>query len=177
MAAKSKVPDFNLGLMADAKASPTMFRPLAGLTLPVWRDKIAAEIAQAQAGKRAAEARLSAEQINLTVDFAMKTYAYREVTRNLTLLQNQLIPKAWQSLNIAQASYLAGEISFFNLMDTERTWLNFQLQEVEERTRREIILAELSLTIAGITPEGAPVLSSVPNDSSSSSNLTPRHQP
>ena len=43
---------------------------------------------QAQAKKRAAEARLNSEQIMLTVDFAMKTYDYREVTRNLALLQN-----------------------------------------------------------------------------------------
>ena len=161
----------------NAKAAPTMFRPQAGMTLPIWRDKIAAEIAAAQASTRSAQARLTAEEINLTVDFAMKTYAYREVTRNLTLLQNQLIPKARQSLDIARASYLAGEISFFNLMDTERTWLNFQLQEVEERTRREVTLAELSLSIAGITPESAPVLSSAPDVSSSSSQPKSQHQP
>jgi outer membrane protein, heavy metal efflux system len=170
LARKAKVPDFNLGLMADAWASPTMFRPQAGMTLPIWRDKIAAEISAAQANKRSAQARLTSEQINLTVDFAMKTYEYREVTRNLALLRNQLIPKARQSLNIAQASYLAGEISFFNLMDAERSWLNFQLQEVETRTRREIVLAELSLTIAGIIPEGAPVLSSATNASNPSAN-------
>lgn len=158
LARKSKVPDFSLGLMADAKAAPTMFRPQAGMTLPIWRDKIAAQIAQAQAGKRAAEARLTSEQIMVTVDFAMKSYDYREITRNLALLQDKLIPKARQSLEVARAGYLAGQIDFFNLIDAERTWLNFRLQEVEARTRREIILADLSLIIAGIAPEGAPVL-------------------
>ncbi|MCW5555510.1 MAG: TolC family protein [Verrucomicrobiae bacterium] len=158
LARKSKVPDFSLGLMADAKASPTMFRPLAGMTLPIWRDKIAAQVAQAQANKRAAEARLSSEQIMVTVDFAMKSYDYREITRNLVLLQEKLIPKAKQSLEIARAGYLSGQIDFFNLLDAERTLLNFQLQEVEARTRREIVLADLSLTIAGIAPQGAPIL-------------------
>jgi outer membrane protein TolC len=158
MAAKSKVPDFSLGLMADAKAAPTMFRPLAGMTLPIWRDKIAAQIAQAQANKRAAEARLDSEQIMLTVDYAMKTYDYREVTRNLALLQNQLIPKARRSLEIARAGYLAGTIDFFNLIDAQRTLLNFELADVEASTRRDIILTELSLLIAGVPPDGAPVL-------------------
>jgi len=162
MAAKSKVPDFNLGLMADVKANPTMFRPLAGMTLPIWRDKIAAQIAAAQAKKRAAEARLNAEQIMLAVDYAMKSYDYREVTRNLALLQNQLIPKARQSLEITRAGYLAGTIDFFNLIDAQRTLLNFELADVEARTRREIILAELSLLIAGVPPEGVPVLSPQP---------------
>lgn len=158
LARKSKVPDFSLGLMADVINSPTLFRPQAGVTLPVWRDKIAAQIAQAQAGKRAAEARLSSEQIQLAVDFAAQSYNFREVTRNLDLLQQKLIPKARKSLEIARAGYLAGQINFFNLIDTERTLLNFQLQEVEARTRREIVLADLSLSIAGIAPAGAPVL-------------------
>lgn len=170
LARKSKVPDFNLGLMADVKAAPTMFRPQAGMTLPIWRDKIAAQIAQAQATKRAAEARLTSEQIMVTVDFAMKSYEYREITRNLALLQGKLIPKARQSLEIARAGYLAGQIDFFNLIDAERMLLNFQLQEVEARTRREIVLADLSLTIAGIAPEGAPLRPPATDASASSSN-------
>jgi outer membrane protein TolC len=158
LARKSRLPDFSLGLEADVKQSPVMFRPLAEVTLPVWRDKIAAEIAQAQAARHAAAARLTAEQITLTAEFAMKTYDYRETTRNLALLQNQLIPKAGQSLQIARSGYLGGQIDFFNLMDTERMLLTFQLAEVEARARREIVLAELSLIIAGVPPAGAPLL-------------------
>jgi outer membrane protein TolC len=170
LAHTAKVPDFNLGLMADAKAAPTMFRPLAGMTLPIWRDKIAAQIAEAQARRRAAEARLTAEQIALAVDFAMRTFEFREVTRNLALLQEQLIPKARRSLEIARAGYLAGQISFFNLIDAERTLLRFQLDEVGARTRREILLAELSLLIAGVPPQGAPVLASPPDVSAAAPN-------
>jgi outer membrane protein, heavy metal efflux system len=152
VAYKSRVPDFSLGLMADAKASPTLFRPLAGITLPIWRDKTAAKIAQAKANELAAQARLSAAQIQLTVDFAEQTFAYREIGRNLSLLDDQLIPKARQSLTIGRAGYLSGTIDFFNLMDTERTLLDFQLAEVEARTQREIVLSRLSLLIAGEPP-------------------------
>jgi outer membrane protein TolC len=158
LAYKAGVPDFTLGVMADAKAAPVMVRPQASMTLPIWRDKIAAEIAAAGAAKRAAEARLTAEQIMLTVDFAEKSYSYREITRNLALLQTQLIPKARQSLGIARAGYLSGRIDFFNLVDTERTLLSFQLAEIEERTRREVVLAEISLLIQGVPPAGAPLL-------------------
>ncbi len=158
MARKSRVPDFSLGLEADVKAAPTMYRPSAGMSLPLWRDKIAAQIAAAQAGRHAAAARLSGEQIMTTVDFAMKTYDYRESTRALALLQEKLIPKARQSLDIARAGYLSSQIDFFNLMDAQRTWLGFQMDEVEARMRREVLLAYLSLTIAGTAPEGAPIL-------------------
>jgi outer membrane protein, heavy metal efflux system len=155
VANKSKTPDFSAGLQAEVY-SPPFYWPQASMTLPVWRDKIAAQIAAAQAGKRAAEARLTSGQIALTVDFAMKTYDYREITRTLALLQNQLIPKAEQSLELAQSGYLSGRTDFFNVIDAERTLLNFQLSEVGTRTRREIILADLSLTVAGIAPPGAP---------------------
>ena len=142
------------------------------MSLPIWRDKIAAEIAAAQASKRAAEARLTSEQIALTVDFAMKSYEYREITRNLALLQDKLIPKARKTLEIARAGYPAGQIDFLSLIDAQRALLNFQLEEVEARTRREIILADLSLSIAGMAPEGAPILPPSPGDSAASRNLS-----
>ena len=170
LARKSKVPDFSAGLQAEVY-TPPFYWPQASMSLPIWRDKIAAQIAAAQAGKRAAEARLTSEQIALTVDFAMKTYDYREVTRNLALLQEKLIPKARKSLEIARAGYLAGQIDFLNLIDAQRALLNFQLEEVEARTRREIILADLSLSIAGIAPEGAPVLPASSGDSAAARNL------
>jgi outer membrane protein, heavy metal efflux system len=166
VARKSRVPDFSAGLQAEVY-TPPFYWPQASMSLPIWRDKIAAQIAGAQAGKRAAEARLSSEQISLTVDFAMKSFDYREVTRTLALLQNQLIPKARKSLEIARSGYLSGQIEFFNLIDAERTLLNFQLSEVQARARRETTLAELSLIIAGVSPAGAPLLAAPPQVSSS----------
>lgn len=158
LAYKSRVPDFNVGVEVDAKASPVFVTPQLGVTLPIWRDKIAAEIAGAQAGQRAAQARLSAEQIALAVEFAEKSFMFRESSRNLALLQERLLPKARQSLEVARAGYTAGQSTFIDLLDAQRTWLGFLLTEVEARTQRELALAELSLLILGQPPSGAPVL-------------------
>lgn len=155
LAKRSRLPDFSLGLMADVKMNPTLYRPLGTVSLPIWRDKIAAQIAEAQAGKHSAEARLSAEQIALAVDMAERTYLYREATRNLTLLSDQLLPKARQSLEVARAGYLAGQIDFFNLIDAQRTLLGFELDKVEVATQREVVLTELSLIVRGMPPSGA----------------------
>jgi len=157
-ARKSKVPDFSAGLQAEVYRPP-FYWPQASMTLPVWRDKIAAQIAAAQAGKQAAQARLTAQQISVTVDLAQGIYDYREITRNLALLDNQLIPKARHSLEIAGAGYSSGQITFFNLIDAQRALLGFQLLEVQERTRGEITLANLSLIVAGVPPTNAPLLS------------------
>jgi outer membrane protein TolC len=158
LAHQSKLPDFSLGAEVDVKASPLMWRPSLGVTLPIWRDKIAAEIGAAQARKGAAKARLSGEQIQLAVEFADKSFMYREATRNLKLLTDSLLPKARQSLEIARSSYVSGKTDFINLLDAERSLLEFELGEVEARTRRELVLAELSLLIIGIQPPEAPVL-------------------
>ncbi len=159
LAYKARVPDFNLGVEVDAKASPVFVTPQLGVTLPIWRDKIAAEIAGAQAGQRSAQARLSAEQIALAVEFAEKSFMFRESSRNLALLQERLLPKARQSVEVAQSGYVSGKVDFLNLLDAERTLLEFQLSEVEARVQRELALAELSLLILGSPPVGAPVLS------------------
>ena len=158
LAYKARVPDFSAGIEADVKASPLMVRPQIGVTLPLWRDKTAAQIAGAQADKQAAEARLSAEEIALAVEFAEKSFLFREASRSLELLTARLLPIARQSLAVAQAGYVTGKVDFLNLLDAERTLLDFQLSAVDARVQRELALAELSLLILGTPPAQAPVL-------------------
>jgi outer membrane protein, heavy metal efflux system len=154
-AEKGRLPDFSLGLMADVKMNPTLYRPLGTVTLPIWRDKIAAQIAEAQAGKNSVEAKLTDAQITLAVDVAQRLYLYREASRNLALLNDRLLPKAHQSLEVARAGYLAGTIDFFNLIDAERTLIGFELNKVETAAQREVVLAELSLIVQGMSPSSA----------------------
>lgn len=162
LAYKARVPDFSAGIEADVKASPLMVRPQIGVTLPIWRDKIAAQIAGAQADQQAAEARLSAEEIALAVEFAEKSFLFREASRTLDLLASRLLPKAQQSLEVARSGYVSGKVDFLNLLDAERTLLEFQLSEINARVQRELALAELSLLVLGTPPTNAPVLPSKP---------------
>jgi outer membrane protein TolC len=155
LANKGRNPDFAIGLMADARMSPILYRPWATVSLPVWRDKIAAQIAEGQAAKKAAEARLSSEQIAIAVEFAERSVTFREATRNLEVLQQELLPKQRQSLEVARSGYLAGQIDFFNLTDAEQTLLRFALAEVDAREQRELALTELSLLTLGVRPNAS----------------------
>jgi outer membrane protein, heavy metal efflux system len=158
LARTSRVPDFTIGIEADVKASPIMWRPTASMTLPVWRDKIAAEIATAQAEKRSAEARLSAEEIALAAELASMLYIYREGGRTATLFESSLLPKAQQSLEAARSGYASGRSSFLDVIDSQRRALAFELGAIEAKTQQELAIASISLVIAGAAPEGAPVL-------------------
>jgi len=109
---------------------------------------------------------VAAEQIALAVEFAEKSFLFREASRTLALLTERLLPKARQSLDVARAAYLSGRLDFLNLIDAERTLLGFQLTEVEARIQRELALAELSLLILGQPPASAPRLNLPANASS-----------
>lgn len=160
VAQKAQVPDISAGIKADAITWPFIFRPELRVTLPVWRDKIKAQIEGAEAGKRAAAARLSAEEIALVVEFVEKLYLVREAGRNLELFNERLLPKSRQSLEVAQSAYVGGQLEFVNVIDAQRSLLDFSLSAVEARVQRELALAELSLLILGTPPAGAPVLAS-----------------
>ncbi len=161
VAYKERVPDFNAGLSADVYAPP-FYWPQAGMTLPIWRDKLAAEIAQARANDLAASSQLKAAQIDLAVSFAEKSFAYRETSRNLALVEDKLIPLANQSLATVHAGYRTGTMDFSAMTDAERMLLDLKLTAAEARAEREIALAELSLMVAGVPPANAPLLPDIP---------------
>ncbi len=157
VASKEKMPDFSAGLQAEVY-EPPFYWPQASISLPIWRDKLAAERAAAEAGVRGARARLTAGQIALAVDFAEQSYLLRESDRELALLRESLLPRARLSLEIARAAYRSSRVDFLNLIDDERSLLNFQLDEIAAQTQREIARSKLTLLIAGMPPENAPLL-------------------
>lgn len=163
MATRSRYPDFTVGLEADIKASPVMARPSLGVTLPIWRDKIAAEIASAQSAKLAGEARLAAEQIMVAVELAEQTFMFREATRNQSLIERDLLPKARQSLEVARSAYVTGRTGFLDVVEASRSLLDFELRGIEAQTQRELALAELALLVAGVPPENSPITTTESN--------------
>jgi len=162
VARKDRIPDFSAGGEADVKASPVVWNPQFSMTLPVWRDKLAAERAAAQDNRRAAQARWAAGQIALAADFAEQSYDLRAAERDLALLRERLLPRARQALAAAQTAYSSGQTDFLNVIEAERARLNFQLDEIDAQARRALARAELQLLVAGVPPPTAPLLQEPP---------------
>jgi outer membrane protein TolC len=165
VARKDRIPDFSVGGEADVKSSPVVWNPQLSMTLPVWRDKLAAERASAQDTRHAAQARLAAGQIALAADFAEQLYDLRAAERDLTLLHDRLLPRARQALAAARTAYASGQTDFLNVIEAERALLNFQLDEIDAHTRCELARAELQLLVAGVPPGTAPQLPAQPETS------------
>ena len=164
---KSRVPDFSVGVEADVKANPIMITPSFGITLPIWREKIAANIAAAQFEKKSAEARLNSESIKLATELAMMLYSYSESMRNAKVLVEKLIPKGKEALTASRMGYATGKSSFLDVIESYRQLLGFDLALIEAQTQRELSLISLSLLIAATPPKGSPILNQKEKSNSS----------
>lgn len=163
MARKAQIPDFTAGGELDALAIPVLFRPMASMSLPIWREKIVAGIAAAQASKRASEAKLSAAQIALAVQCAEKRYLAKEASRNLETLNGKLVPKAAQALEASRLAYSSNGVDFLTLLEAERTLLRFHIDVAAATLQRNLATAELALALSGKLPPEAEFLQEGPS--------------
>jgi outer membrane protein TolC len=148
LARKSSQPDYMLGLGIDL-VSPIALMPAVGVTLPIYRDKIAALVASALASRHITDARLSGATLDLVVQLADAHFRFRDANRRLELVRDKLLPKATASLDAARAAYPTGMTDMTGLLDAERTLLGFRVDEITMRMERASALAEIELVILG----------------------------
>jgi outer membrane protein TolC len=158
VAQKTRTPDFSLGAMIDLKADPLMVRPTASLTLPIWRDKIAATIAAAEARRDAAVARLNAEQLNLAAELAQMLYMVRESERMISYLEGTALPNLERSLASAEAAYQSGMDGPGMIPQTRLMALGMRLERLEALRQRETAVTDLLLMIADVAPADTALL-------------------
>ena len=154
---KARTPDFAAGLMADLKMKPVLWRPLGEVTLPVWREKIAAAIAAGRAREDAAGARLRNEELMTAADLARMIYMVREADRMIAYLDGVAIPNLNRNADTIAAAYGTGMTGFAMVPEAQEMVLAMQVERVAALRDREKTLADLSLLVAGQAPEGAPL--------------------
>ncbi len=97
------------------------------VNIPLWRDKYEAGVREAVA-RRLAIANRRQEQTNmLTADLQDAMFEHRDARRRVELYRDTLIPKSTESLQASLAGFEQGASDFLDLVDTERTLLEFQL--------------------------------------------------
>jgi outer membrane protein TolC len=127
------------------------------VTLPVWRGKISAAIASAQARHDAAAARLRAEELMVAAELARMTSMVREADRMVRYIDQTALPNLRQSFDTLAAAYETGMAGFAMIPETQEMVLAMQVERVAALRDREKTLADLSLLVAGNVPAGAPL--------------------
>ncbi|TAJ21599.1 MAG: TolC family protein [Planctomycetota bacterium] len=148
LARKTSKPDFMLGLGIDF-VSPLMIMPEAGVTLPIYRDKISAMVSAALASRHAADARLAGAKLDLVVRLADAHFRLRDANRRLVLVRDSLLPKAEAALASARTAYQTNKTDMTALLEAERTLLEFRIEQATMTMERETAQAEVRLVVIG----------------------------
>ena len=152
VAGKSRTPDIELGAMVDLKANPLMVRPTASVSLPLWRDKIAATIAAAEARRDAATARLNAEELTLAAEFAQMLFMVRESDRMIAAIDQTSLPNIERLSATVEASYQSGMSGAAMIFETRLKVTMLRLNRLALLLQRENAVTDLLLLTADIAP-------------------------
>jgi len=158
LAYKSKVSDYMVQIKEDNNSGPVIWSPEIEITLPIYRDKIAAIISQAQAKKEMVTRALNTEEIALGVAFVEKMTDLQIAMNTLELLNNFLKPNAQNKLLAITIDYEVERASFSDVILAQKELLEIEFAIVRAKVLREELLAELNLLVIGTSIEGAPLL-------------------
>ncbi len=90
-----------------------------GITLPVWRRKLAAGVEEAVERQRAAEAAKRDVEASIEAAIGDLTEQVPLAWRRLRLVEDLLVVQAEEALESAQAGYVAGTLNALDLLDAE----------------------------------------------------------
>ena len=126
-----------------------------GINVPLWREKYDAGVREALA-RRLAVAGDRADQANrIAAGIHRAWFEHTDADRRVRLFEDTLIPKAEESLRASLAGFRAGETSFLDLLDTERTLLEFAIAVERARADRGKALARLNTLVGEPVPTDA----------------------
>ncbi|SDL52484.1 Outer membrane protein TolC [Maridesulfovibrio ferrireducens] len=149
LAEKDYFPDFSFGveyIQTGKSRSPNVTNQdrdpvVAGMSvnLPIWLDKQEAQLLEAQHKVKSASRERAGLERNLSADLELEIYRYEDAIRKVSLYRDSLTPKAEQSLGVSIEAFQAGTASSSDLIDAERTLIEFQLvyyQALAEQAKR-----------------------------------------
>ncbi len=122
-----------------------------GLSLPVWRNRIEAGVAEAEAELARTESVRSRLETEVASEVRIALERLRESRHVADLYRDRLLPASRDQVRAALAGFETGQVSFLSLLDAERNQRTVQLeyeQTLAELSRRR---AELDRSL-GTTP-------------------------
>ncbi|HVU34375.1 MAG TPA: TolC family protein [Opitutaceae bacterium] len=159
VARKAATPDATVGMMVDLKQNPLMFRPTATVTLPVWREKIRANIAAAEARRDAAAERVTAGELEMAAELAQMLSMVRESDAMLGYIDGAALPNLDHSLASAEAAVQSGMASPTSIAELQLMAIDLRHDRLDMLRDRENAAVDLATMMAGVVPAHAPLVS------------------
>lgn len=117
------------------------------INLPIWWNKYDASVREARHRRLAVAKTMEEKQNELNARLAMVLYQLRDAQRRVDLYKNSLIPKAQQALRVSLQDFEAGLGGYLDLIDAQRTLLEFELAYERAEADKAQRLAEVERLI------------------------------
>lgn len=157
-------PDVTLGMswidVSSAGLSPVAngrdaFLLTAGVNLPVYRKRLDSSVRSAEA-KAVSSARQYDSLRDGTLEEVTDLFAQAKSQQDmLTLFQEDILPKARQTLEVSNRAYNVGEVDFLQLIDNWRQLLRYEVMYRRLEASLRQTLAELGRVVGGFTGPSA----------------------
>jgi outer membrane protein TolC len=145
-------PDFTVqaGYMNRGGLDP-MWQAGVGITLPLYRGRRHAAVAEAEAGRRAAALRVEALRAQIRFRTREREAQLRAAERMATVYADGLLPQARLSYEASIASYQAGKVPFLTVLEALSTLYRDRIDHLRvlaaaERIKASIAEASLEAT-------------------------------
>jgi len=162
LARKDYYPDITFGIedivtgaartanLSDSGKDPV----IASVTvnIPFWWERRRAAVREREAALAATQNRAEALRRTLLSDMELALYRYRDAQRKIDLYHRTLIPKADEALKVTLSAFQAGTRSSVDLIDAEKTLLEFELAYVRALADQAQRLAELEMLVGAEIP-------------------------
>ena len=128
LAEKRYYPDITLGVEQidiDGGADPILAK--ISVNLPIFRGRLDASRREKIKGRESLKHAFMERKNQLSTSLNFLLYYFRDAGRKVELYRNTLIPKAQQAIDVALKGFETGKVGFSDLLNAERSLLEFQL--------------------------------------------------
>lgn len=122
------------------------------INIPFWWEKRKAAVRESRTALLATQRSAESLKQNLISDVELAFYKYRDAHRKIELYRDTLIPKAEESLGVTLEAFQAGTRSSLDLIDAEKTLLEFELSYIRALADQAQRLAELEMLLGKEIP-------------------------
>ncbi|TRZ49881.1 TolC family protein [bacterium] len=149
LAKQEYLPDFMIKYKRDVSDGSTgSWAGMIGVTVPLWFwEKQDSFVKEAHANVSVVKAEYQAQE-NMVLFEVRSSYARFDAAKKLVqIYETGVLPQAQAALETARRGYETDTLSFLDLLDSERTLREFQMDYFESLANLEIALADLERAV------------------------------
>jgi outer membrane protein, heavy metal efflux system len=143
------LPDFMIKYKREERnGKPGSWAAMLGVTIPLWFwEKQDSFVKEARANVGVVKAEYQAQE-NMVLFEVRSSYVRFNASKQLVkIYETGVLPQALAALETAQRGYQTDTLSFLDLLDTVRTFREFQMEYFESLANLEIALADLERSV------------------------------